>query len=116
MKDCLFCKIIRGEIPSTKVFENEKVLGFKDIQPCAKIHNLFIHKEHTTNLKEMPSSQLVDLFEAIKEWSETSESLRDGFRVVSNVGEYAGQTVFHTHFHVLGGELLGDFGAHQKKI
>lgn len=109
---CLFCKITKGEIASQKIFENEHVFGFVDIHPQAKIHLLFVHKNHSANITEMshdPKS-LAQIFEAIAEYSSTSELSQNGFRVVTNQGPFAGQTVFHTHFHVLGGEHLGRFG------
>jgi len=114
MSDCLFCKIVKGEIPSTKVFENESVYGFEDLHPLAKKHLLFIHKEHTKNINDMVTSspeQLADVFSAINEYTTSNGIVENGFRVVSNLGPDAGQTVFHTHFHVLFGEKLGRFGS-----
>lgn len=114
MSDCLFCKIIDGKIPSEKVHEDEKVLGFKDIGPMAKEHYLFIHKEHTPNVNAMVKTnpeQLADVFSAIKSYTQSNGLEQSGFRVVTNVGPDAGQTVFHTHFHVLGGQRLSKFGA-----
>lgn len=114
MSDCIFCKIISGDIPSDKVYEDEKVLGFRDLNPLAKVHNLFIHKSHTSNVNELSEvnpAQLADIYQAISKFSKESELEREGFRVVTNVGLNAGQTVFHTHFHVLGGERLGGFGS-----
>lgn len=113
-QDCLFCKIIKGEIPSEKVFENESVYGFKDISPLAKEHYLFIHKNHTANINEIADlapEQLTDVFKGISAFTKKSGLTEKGFRVVTNYGPYAGQTVFHTHFHVLGGEPLKGFGA-----
>lgn len=113
MSDCLFCKIIKGEIPSKKVFENELVFAFEDIHPMAKIHHLFIHKKHTHDINSLIGNdpdQVKDVYHAIKEWTESTELKKNGFRVVTNCGPDAGQTVFHTHFHVLGGEKLGRFG------
>jgi len=110
--ECIFCKIIDGKIPSTKVFENEKVYAFKDIQPHAAIHFLFIHKNHTTdvnNLMTNEPSQILDIFSAIKEVTMREKMDVQGFRVLTNLGPHAGQTVFHTHFHVLGGEPLRGF-------
>ncbi len=112
--DCLFCKIINDEIPSTKVFENENVLGFVDINPMAKKHFLFIHKEHTTDINDLSlvhPNHLADVFSAIHSFTTDSGLSNSGFRVVTNKGSEAGQTVFHTHFHVLGGEQLKGFGA-----
>ncbi len=110
MDDCLFCKMVAGEIPCDKVFESDKVLGFKDIYPQARTHLLFIHKEHTSNVNQMSGEQIATIFEAIK--THTEEGLVEaGFRIVTNFGSNAGQTVFHTHFHVLGGEKLSSFGS-----
>ena len=114
MKDCLFCKIIAGEIPSEKVFENEKVYAFKDIYPSAKNHLLFIHKEHSENIVDMADTdpeQIKDVFEAISAFVKEQDWVKNGFRVVTNCGPDAGQTVFHTHFHVVAGEKLSGFGA-----
>lgn len=111
--DCIFCKIVDGQIPSTKVFENDKVLGFKDLQPHASIHYLFIHKNHTKDVNDTVTSdpqQLVDIFAAIRELTTKEQLDQKGFRVVTNLGPHAGQTVFHTHFHLLGGEQLRGFG------
>lgn len=114
MNDCLFCKIIKKEIPSKKVFEDENVYAFEDIHPMAKIHNLFIHKKHTQDVNSLmtsDSAQISDVFNAIKTWTNSQDLQKSGFRVVTNCGPNAGQTVFHTHFHVLGGEKLGRFGS-----
>lgn len=114
MESCLFCKILNGDIPSQKVFENENVFAFKDIHPMAKEHYLFIHRNHTKNVNEMcdqEPKQVADIFCAISEFTKQAEMIQNGFRVVTNTGAFAGQTVFHTHFHVLGGGPLGSFGA-----
>lgn len=114
MSDCIFCKLVEGKIPSTKVYEDEKVIGFKDLRPQAAIHQLFIHKKHTKDINELAKSdpsQLADLFNAIRLYTEKDGLTKDGFRVVTNQGPNAGQTVFHTHLHVLAGEPLGHFGA-----
>ncbi len=114
MSDCLFCKIINSEIPSEKIFENEFVYGFKDINPMAKEHYLFIHKEHTKNINDISMNnpnQFADIFSAIREFTQNNDLEKNGFRTVSNVNAHGGQTVFHTHFHVLGGEQLKSFGA-----
>ncbi|MBP9680296.1 MAG: HIT domain-containing protein [Bacteriovorax sp.] len=112
MEDCLFCKIISGVIPSKKVFENEKVYAFEDIHPQADTHLLFLHKNHTTNINEMSkeSNAIGEVFSAIADFTKDKDLSREGFRVVTNLGKNAGQTVFHTHFHVVGGEVLGHFG------
>lgn len=114
MSNCLFCKISKGEIPSSKVFENELVFAFEDINPLAKKHILFIHKKHTSNVNEMADlnpEQISDVYKAISEFTKTEDAVSSGFRVVTNVGDHAGQTVFHTHFHLLYGERLGQFGS-----
>ncbi|MDC1175040.1 histidine triad nucleotide-binding protein [Bacteriovoracaceae bacterium] len=114
MSDCLFCKIIQGDIPSKKVFENDKVLAFHDINPLAKIHLLFIHKEHSKNVVEMSQTNpkaISEVFQGISEYCRDNNLAEPGVRVVTNVGRDAGQTVFHTHFHVLSGEQLKGFGA-----
>ena len=114
MKDCLFCKVIRGEIPAEKVYEDERALGFKDIKPSAKEHYLFISKSHSKNVNEMSESEphsLVEVHEAIRIFTRKQGLEESGFRVVTNVNQNSGQVVFHTHFHVLGGEQLGGFGS-----
>ncbi len=112
MEDCLFCRLIKNEIPCEKIFENEKIIAFKDINPMAKVHHLFIHKSHTENVNQLieESEQIKDIFLAIREWTIKEGLNQAGFRVVTNCGQDAGQSVFHTHFHVLGGEKLGSFG------
>jgi len=114
MKDanCIFCKIVEGTIPSNKVYEDTCVIAFKDLKPHAAKHLLFIHKHHSTDINHMVEigpSQVQDIFKAIAVYSKNEGMDKNGFRVVTNLGAYAGQTVFHTHFHLLGGELLGGF-------
>lgn len=114
MSDCLFCKIVAGTIPSAKIYEDENVLGFKDLRPQATIHHLFIHKMHTRDINELSKNdpnQLIDLFKAIQVFTEKDKLTLNGFRIVTNQGPHAGQTVFHTHLHLLAGEPLGHFGA-----
>lgn len=106
--DCLFCKIIKGEIPSTKVYEDEKILAFRDINPMAPTHILVIPKEHiggVDELTEANSAVVSHIFAKISEIAK-KEGLENGYRVVSNVGEDGGQTVRHLHFHILGGKKL----------
>lgn len=103
MNDCLFCKIVKGEIPSTKVYENEWVYAFLDIDPQAPFHAIVIPKEHIKSAAEIngENSLLVaKVFEAIAEIA-NQENLQKGFRVVNNCGEDGGQTVGHIHFHLL---------------
>ena len=114
--ECLFCKIIAGDIPCKKIFENDHVLGFKDINPLALEHYLFIHKTHTSDIIELVKEnkeQLNEIFTAIYQYAseDNQDSLKKGFRIVTNQGRDGGQTVFHTHFHFLTGEQLGSFGS-----
>jgi len=111
MSDCLFCKIVAGEIPSSKVFENENVYAFRDINPLAKEHYLFISKNHSKNFLQMDNQEILDVLSAIKSFAKDKNLEEPGLRVVTNVNKLAGQTVFHTHFHVLAGEQLKGFGA-----
>ena len=108
--DCLFCKIIAGEIPSTKVYEDENVFAFRDINPQAPTHILVIPKAHIASMAEIDSKNSVAVracFEAIAKIAK-QEGLASGFRVISNSGADAGQTVFHLHFHILAGTNLGE--------
>ena len=108
MKDCLFCKIVAGDIPSTKVYEDEQVLAFRDIAPQAPTHILVIPKAHIASVAEITgenSGVVAHIFEVIPQIAK-AEGLDNGFRVVSNCGEHAGQTVHHLHFHILGGKQL----------
>ncbi len=105
---CLFCRIIAGEIPSSKVYEDETVLAFRDIAPQAPTHILVIPKAHIPSAAAITaenSAVVAHIFEVIAEIAR-QEGLVDGFRVVSNCGEHAGQTVHHLHFHILGGKQL----------
>ena len=105
---CLFCKIAAGEIPSTKVYEDEKILAFRDIAPMAPTHILVIPKTHIPSVDGITpenSSLIAHIFEMIPVIAHT-EGLTDGYRVVSNCGPDAGQTVNHLHFHILGGKQL----------
>jgi histidine triad (HIT) family protein len=108
--DCLFCKIIKGQIPAEKVFENEKVFAFKDIHPQSKHHYLVIPKFHVdslAHLKKEDLSILEDLFLAANEIAETNGFKNKGYRSVINTGEEGGQTVFHLHLHILAGSKMG---------
>ncbi len=103
--DCLFCKIIAGEIPSTKVYEDETVLAFRDIEPQAPTHILIIPKEHIKSAAEITdenSAVVSHIFEVAAKIAK-EEGLEDGFRIVNNCGDSAGQTVKHLHFHLMGG-------------
>ena len=109
MEDCIFCNIIRGEIPSKKVYEDDQVLAFYDIEPQAPVHILVIPKQHIASAAEITpenSAAVAHCFETIAKVAEKLH-LEDGFRVISNVGEQAGQTVRHLHFHILAGKPMG---------
>ena len=110
MNDCIFCKIIKKEIPSTAVYENEFVYAFRDIHPQAKQHILLVPKQHIASVMETDTSSttLKQVFDAVKEIAKKEKMDPSGFRVVVNNGPNAGQTVFHLHFHILGGERLSD--------
>ena len=109
MEDCLFCKIAAGEIPSTKVYEDEYVYAFADINPQAPFHAVVIPKQHICCANKINSENsflIGKVFEAIAKIAE-QENLEEGYRVVNNCGEQAGQTVFHIHFHLLARRDLG---------
>ena len=108
MENCLFCKIIAGDIPSTKVYEDDTVLAFRDIAPQAPTHILVIPKTHIASVAEITaenSAVVAHIFEVIAKVA-AQEGLTEGYRVVSNCGDHAGQTVHHLHFHILGGQQL----------
>lgn len=107
--DCLFCKIAAGEIPSKKAYEDEKVYAFYDIDPQAPVHILVIPKEHIQSVSQITkeNQEIVGhIFTVIAKLAKELD-LKDGYRVVSNVGEQGGQSVPHLHFHLLGGRNLG---------
>ena len=110
MENCLFCKIIKGEIPSTKIYEDEDMLIIKDIAPQAEIHYLLLPKEHFANIVEMTDKQAATLAKCIKKLSSMVDELglSNGFRLVSNKGKDACQSVEHLHIHILGGQQLAD--------
>ena len=108
MSDCLFCKIIAGAIPSTKVYEDETVFAFRDIAPQAPTHILVVPKAHLDSCNAVTaenSGVVAHIFEVIPMIAR-AEGLENGYRVVSNCGADAGQTVSHLHFHILGGKML----------
>ena len=113
--ECLFCKIIQGEIPAEKVYEDDNVLAFKDIYPQAKVHILFIPKNgHVASLNEVSEADkpiLADLQWAAIRYAKDKELDQSGYRTVVNCGDEGGQTVFHLHLHLLAGQQLGAFGA-----
>ena len=107
--DCIFCKIAAGEIPSTKVYEDDTVVAFNDLDPQAPVHVLIIPKEHIASaaeINESNSAVVAHIFEVAAKIA-AEKGLKDGFRIVNNCGDSAGQSVKHLHFHVMGGR---DFG------
>lgn len=111
MEDCLFCKIIKGEIPSKKVFENEYVLAFEDIAPVAPVHVLLIPKIHikdTNDINDENIAYVSEIYKAVKEVAKICNISEDGYRLICNCGKNGGQMVPHLHFHMLGGKKLGD--------
>lgn len=109
MNDCLFCKIIAGEISVTKVYEDDDMLIFKDIDPKAKNHHLCIPKSHFKLLAEMTDEQAELVKKCLKKIPTLVKELglENGYRLVINQGEDAGQTVFHLHIHILSGQKMG---------
>lgn len=108
MSDCLFCKIIEGVIPSSKVFEDDYVYAFRDIEPMAPVHVLVVPKVHIPSadgVNSENSTYVARIFEAIPKIA-AAEGLTNGYRVITNCGEDACQTVKHLHFHILGGKKL----------
>ncbi len=109
--DCIFCRIIAGEIPCSKVFEDEQVLAFRDIHPAAPVHVLVVPKTHVESIHALTPETLPlvgPLHAAIREVAEITGIAGDGYRVIANCGAGAGQTVPHLHYHVLGGMHLGE--------
>lgn len=111
MEDCLFCKIIKGEIPSKKVYEDEDVLAFYDINPAAPIHILVIPKKHIKSLADIEEDDeklLGKIHMIINKIAEEKGFKEEGYRVIINCGKNGGQEVMHLHFHILAGKKLGE--------
>lgn len=110
--DCIFCKIVAGEIPSTKVYEDDYVLAFKDIKPQAPVHIILIPKKHEMESlndfdRDRDGLTMIHMFSAVKKIA-AEQGLEKGYRVISNTGEEAAQTVKHLHFHILGGIQMAE--------
>lgn len=103
---CIFCKIVKGEIPSKKVLESDKFLAFEDINPQAPTHILVIPKEHFESFESTPAEIIAKMSEFIKEVTKELNLNQDGYRLITNIGEDGGQEVKHLHFHILGGAKL----------
>ena len=111
MEDCIFCKIIKGEIPANKVYEDEEVLAFHDINPAAPIHILVIPKKHIAMLTELTQEDealIGKIYTTINKIAKQEGFEKQGYRVIANCGRDSGQEVMHIHFHILGGKPLGD--------
>ena len=110
MSDCIFCKIANGEIPSTIVYEDENVTAFKDLNPQAPIHILVVPKKHYDNVLDVGENDNIisKIYEAINKIAKKEGFAKEGFRVINNCGENAGQTVMHMHFHIIAGKKLGE--------
>ena len=111
MEDCIFCKIINKQIPSEIVYEDEKVLAFKDINPAAPIHILVIPKKHIGTLLEISDNDgeiIAHIYKVINKIANELKFAENGFRVIANCGKDSGQEVMHIHFHILAGKKLGD--------
>lgn len=106
--NCIFCKIIEKQIPSSVVYESDEVLAFKDINPQAPIHIIVIPKKHFRNILEADNETVSKIFEAVKAIAKEQGIEEKGFRVITNCGRDAGQTVEHLHFHILAGKILGE--------
>jgi histidine triad (HIT) family protein len=103
---CIFCKIVKGEIPSNKVLENDDFLAFHDIHPIAPIHILIIPKEHIKSFQETPKEIMANMTPFIQEVAKKLGLDKSGYRLITNVGEDGGQEVLHLHFHLVGGGKL----------
>ncbi len=106
MEDCIFCKLANGQIPTDLVYEDDEVAAFKDVNPKAKIHYLFVPKEHISSMNEcaQDGTIMAHIFQAIAKVAKRDGFDRNGYRIVSNCGKDGGQTVHHLHVHVLAGE------------
>ena len=105
---CLFCEIIKGEIPCTKVYEDEAVFAFRDINPQAPVHVLVLPKKHMANILECDGETMKALLDAIQKIAVQEGVAADGFRIVSNCGKNGAQSVNHLHIHLMGGRQLAD--------
>ncbi|MCI5636155.1 MAG: histidine triad nucleotide-binding protein [Sarcina ventriculi] len=109
MEDCIFCKIINGDIPSKKVYEDDKVYAFYDIEPAAPVHVLVVPKEHIANVNEINENNadiIAHIFTVINKLVKELGIAETGYRIINNCGKDGGQTVHHLHFHILGGKTL----------
>ncbi len=111
MEDCLFCKIVKGEVHCKKVYEDEEILAFYDINPAAPIHILVIPKKHITSLAHLEKEDEIligKIYGVINQIAEEQDFKENGYRVIVNCGKDGGQEVMHLHFHLLAGKQLGE--------
>ncbi|MCK4534418.1 MAG: HIT domain-containing protein [Syntrophobacterales bacterium] len=108
MKDCIFCKIVRGEIPASIVYESESVLAFDDISPMAPVHVVVVPKPHVATLMDVSEGVMDGMVSAVQEIAKIKGIDKRGFRTVINCNEDGGQVIFHLHVHILGGRKLSD--------
>ena len=111
MEDCLFCKIVKGEVPSNKVYEDEEILAFYDINPATPIHILVIPKKHISTHNDIQEDDIKiigKMHKVINKIAEEKEFKEKGYRVIINCGEDGGQEVNHLHFHILAGKKMGE--------
>mgnify|MGYP003539193118 FL=1 len=104
---CIFCKIVKGEIPNQTILEDENFLAFNDINPTRKIHVLIIPKEHYASFDVTPSQIMSDMTQFIQKVASVLDVQGSGYRLITNIGEHGGQEVYHLHFHLIGGEPVG---------
>ncbi len=112
-QECIFCRIVRGEIPSERVFEDEAVVAFRDIQPAAPTHVLIVPREHIRSVSDLNDDDTAiagALLLAARTIAAQEGLVADGYRVITNTGDWGGQSVDHLHLHVLGGRMLGALG------
>lgn len=113
MEDCIFCKIVRGEIPSAKVYEDQDILAFNDIHPVAPVHVLIVPKKHVSDIMTLSEHEqraqiMESVIRAVPAVAKAAGVAATGFRLINNCGEEGGQTVMHLHFHLIGGRKLGE--------
>jgi histidine triad (HIT) family protein len=104
---CIFCKIVKGEIPNQTILEDENFLAFNDINPTRKIHVLIIPKEHYDSFDVVPSNIMADMTAFIQKVAAKLDIKQSGYRLITNIGDHGGQEVHHLHFHLIGGEPVG---------
>ena len=106
-EDCIFCKIANGEIPSSKIYEDDKMVAFKDLAPAAPVHVLLVPKQHAKDITEAAPEVVAHMMSKVKEIAASLGVAESGFRLVINTGDDGGQTVKHLHIHLIGGKALG---------